>query len=100
VKKLERRDSAVTSGARITGIISPPTKRRDRSWDQEHTAEVVTYRLTKELKQSIIDLAAELEVGPAELARILLVYGIESYRNGKLKMNTIPKVTKNTLTIT
>jgi hypothetical protein len=72
-------------------IVNPPgitaaKKRRDRSWDTAHNGEVATYRLPPELKAAIHDLADSLGLSPGDVVKAFLEYGINGYKNGKLKL--------------
>jgi hypothetical protein len=66
--------------------ISKAQRKRDRSWDTAHNGEVATYRLPPELKAAIHDLADSLGLSPGDVVKAFLEYGINGYKNGKLKL--------------
>ena len=87
MKEPKRRDPAETAGMNVPGITAAKRK-RDRSWDVAHNGEVATYRLPLELKAAIHDLADSLGLSPGDVAKAFLEYGINGYKNGKLKLVT------------
>ena len=91
-----RRDPAKTSDAKITGTTLKG-KKRDRSWDAAHAVEVASYRIPPELKQAVKDIAADLGVSPADIARLFLERGIDDYQAGKIDVKPQPKQTGMTI---
>jgi len=87
MKEPKRRAPAETAGVNVSGITAAK-KRRNRSWDAAHNGEVATYRLPIELKVAIHDLADSLGLSPGDVAKAFLEYGINGYKNGKLKLVT------------
>lgn len=85
MKEPKREDTAQTAGVNVPEITAPK-KRRNRSWDTAHNGEVATYRLPLELKTAIHDLADSLGLSPGDVAKAFLEYGINGYKNGKLKL--------------
>ena len=87
---MSRRDPGETAGAKPTGTTLR-RKKRDRSWDEKHNSQVAAYRLPLEIKQAIKDMATELDVSTAEVARALLEHGLKAYDAGDLKLQPTTK---------
>ena len=85
-----RRDPAKTSDAKITGTTLKG-KKRVRPWDAAHAAEVASYRIPPELKQTVKEIAADLEISPAEVARAFFEYGLEAHQRGDIDLTPAPK---------
>jgi hypothetical protein len=85
MKEPEQIDPAQTAGVNPSGNTAAK-KRRNRSWDTAHNGEVATYRLPIELKAEIHELADSLGLSPGDVAKAFLEYGINGYKNGKLKL--------------
>ena len=91
-----RRDPAKTSDAKITGTTLRG-KQRDRTWDAAHAVEVASYRIPPEMKLEVKEIAAELGVSPADVARLFLERGINDYQAGKIDVKPQPKQTGMTI---
>ena len=91
-----RRDPAKTSDAKITGTTLKG-KKRARPWDAAHAVEVASYRIPPELKQTVKEIASDLEISPAEVARLFLERGVKDYQAGKIDVKPQPKQTGMTI---
>lgn len=77
----------------LAGRAKPQQKRRDRSWDAARTK--ATYDLPADLIERINQIAEELgaegaKVKVSDVARLLLVAGLEKYDAGELKPKLRP----------
>jgi len=80
-KKMERRVSGTTAK-------NPEVSKRK---EQKEYDPVAGFRISKELKQNIDNLANELKVSNSDLAKLFFEYGLKAYKNGELKFNLEPK---------
>jgi len=75
-----------------------PRKRRERGWEQEHRAEIATYRgIPPETHQTLIRIATSLGVPLDEVARAFLEYSLRQHRAGHLPLSPFPKAQRMTL---
>ena len=75
-----------------------PRKRRERGWEQEHQAEVATYRgIPPETHQALIRIASALGVPVDEVARAFLEYSLGQHQAGQLPISPFPKAQRMTL---
>ena len=92
--KRPQRQQLKTEGIEGTSFAKP---RRDRNWDKEHNDQVASYRIPVGLKQTIKDIAEQLNVSPADVARALLENGLDAYERGNLQLAPQPKQQGQTL---
>lgn len=75
-----------------------PRKRRERGWEQEHRAEIATYRgIPPETHQTLIRIASALGVPLDEVARAFLEYSLGQHQAGQLLISPFPKAQRMTL---
>ena len=67
-------------------------KTKQSSWDR-----VVTYRLSDDADNSIRQIAKQHTLPVGEIVTLFLKHSLESYKNGRLRLNPQPKVVKMTL---
>ena len=82
-KRPERRKAADTAG--VTAA-QPKVSKRKKEYNP-----VAGYRLPKELKARVSDLAKELKVSSSTVVTALLSWAIISYEKGTLKFDLTPK---------
>jgi len=74
----------------ITGLSFKTTKAKPTS-----SFPVTSYRLPTALAEAVKQIAADLGVSPAEVARVLMERGLRDYKSGDLVLH--PKPTKYSL---
>lgn len=72
--------------------------KRNREWDRQHNATVVSYRgIPIELQATIKEIAQRLHVSPGEVARAFLEHGLDAYMQGQLTLQPTPTAERLTL---
>lgn len=70
----------------ITGLSFKTTKAKPTtSWP------VTSYRLPTELAEAVKQIAADLGVSPADVARVFLSEGLQAYKDGRLVLHPKPE---------
>jgi hypothetical protein len=75
-----------------------PRKKRNRTWEQAHRAETVTYRgIPRECHHWVEEIAGGLGVPRDEVVRAFLECGEDRYQRGELRLYAYPKSQRMTL---
>jgi hypothetical protein len=79
-KKPERRSLEGTTAT------PPETTKRKKQYNP-----VAGYRIPRELKEKIANLADELQVSSSDLVQVLFKYALDAYERGDLKLTLKPE---------
>ena len=76
----ESEESETAQLAQMDFLPPPEQRKRDRSWDRAHAAEVESYRgVPQPIKDEVTAIAGSLNVPVGEVARVFLEYGLAHY---------------------
>jgi hypothetical protein len=80
-----------------TEARKPAAKKVSRKSEKSLWENIVSYRLSMDVHQSVKELAKENCVPSGEIITLFLKHGLESFRSGTLQLNPQPKAVKMTL---
>lgn len=81
-------------------VPGPESKtKRDRPWERDPSHVTRSYRdIPEEFHKEIVDLANELQVSTGELMYFLAAYGLQAYREDRLRFEMESKERKMRIT--